>query len=125
MDARTHIDSLGLYPNLLRSWDLIPFSFVIDWVLPIGDILDKADKWTDVQYFDVWSYTKSYKLTTRVFLDSILTHGLTLSGSISRIVYDRRSQRYLDVPKLEAEFPKVDPSRHWAESLALLISVKR
>lgn len=34
--------ALGCNPGLGTVWDLIPFSFVIDWVLPIGDILERA-----------------------------------------------------------------------------------
>lgn len=31
---------LGLEPNAYVLWDFIPYSFVIDWFLPIGDTLD-------------------------------------------------------------------------------------
>jgi hypothetical protein len=34
--------ALGCNPGLGTIWDLIPFSFVVDWVFPIGDILEKA-----------------------------------------------------------------------------------
>jgi hypothetical protein len=33
----------GLQPNLYVIWDMIPFSFVIDWALPIGDIASAMD----------------------------------------------------------------------------------
>lgn len=34
---------LGLQPNLYVAWDLVPYSFVVDWALPIGDILSAMD----------------------------------------------------------------------------------
>lgn len=33
---------LGVNPGLGTIWELIPFSFVLDWVWPIGQILDRA-----------------------------------------------------------------------------------
>jgi len=39
---RALCSSLGLRPGLGTIWELIPFSFVIDWLLPIGSILERA-----------------------------------------------------------------------------------
>lgn len=33
----------GLYPGLVNIWDMIPFSFVVDWILPIGDLAQKIE----------------------------------------------------------------------------------
>jgi len=35
------LQSIGLVPGLEVIWEIIPFSFVGDWVLPIGDFLSK------------------------------------------------------------------------------------
>lgn len=40
------IQQLGLQPDLYNLWDLIPFSFVIDWILPVGDKLEALQKYT-------------------------------------------------------------------------------
>lgn len=37
------VRSLGLLPSLSSLWDLIPFSFVVDWFASIGDHLDDVD----------------------------------------------------------------------------------
>lgn len=34
---------LGLQLNAVNVWDLVPFSFVVDWFLPIEDLLSVAD----------------------------------------------------------------------------------
>lgn len=34
--------SLGLTNPALIAWELVPFSFVIDWVLPVGDLLEAS-----------------------------------------------------------------------------------
>lgn len=33
----------GLSPNFYVLWDVVPFSFMVDWFLPVGDILDVQD----------------------------------------------------------------------------------
>lgn len=33
----------GLIPDLYLLWDLVPYSFVVDWFLPISDVLDIED----------------------------------------------------------------------------------
>lgn len=37
------LDTLGLRPNLSNTWDMIPFSFVVDWFTKIGDSLQSID----------------------------------------------------------------------------------
>jgi hypothetical protein len=37
------LDTYGLRPNFYIVWDSIPFSFIADWFLPIGDVLSVAD----------------------------------------------------------------------------------
>lgn len=38
--ASIALDRLGLHPDLATAWNLIPFSFVVDYILPIGDFLE-------------------------------------------------------------------------------------
>lgn len=35
------LDELGVHPDLKTAWDLTPMSFVADYFLPIGDLLDQ------------------------------------------------------------------------------------
>lgn len=35
------LSNLGLSPGLDTIWELIPFSFVVDWLIPVGDVLAK------------------------------------------------------------------------------------
>lgn len=49
----------GLEPNAYVLWDFIPYSFVIDWFLPIGDALDaytRASEFSPLYYEYVSSY---------------------------------------------------------------------
>lgn len=37
------LDTLGLVPDFYVIWDSIPYSFIVDWFLPVGDILSVLD----------------------------------------------------------------------------------
>lgn len=39
LDAWTSLYKYGLQPNFYTLWDLVPYSFIVDWLLPIGDTL--------------------------------------------------------------------------------------
>jgi hypothetical protein len=39
LDAWTSLYKYGLQPNFYVLWDLVPYSFIVDWVLPVGDTL--------------------------------------------------------------------------------------
>jgi hypothetical protein len=38
-EASKLLDRLGIYADLNTAWDLIPLSFVVDWILPVGKLL--------------------------------------------------------------------------------------
>lgn len=48
--------------SLENAWDLIPFSFVVDWVLPIGDFLDQYDKSVYLQCLPIKDVVRSSKI---------------------------------------------------------------
>jgi hypothetical protein len=35
--------SLDLLPSLSNVWDFVPYSFVVDWLVPVGDLLERLD----------------------------------------------------------------------------------
>lgn len=60
VDMGTYIDSLGTYLSrlnlrltLYNVWDMLPYSFVVDWFLHIGDILHQLQEWLDAPSFPV------------------------------------------------------------------------
>lgn len=61
-DAQVLLDRLGLHPDLATAWDLIPLSFLIDYILPVGNLLESISGrgWVDTLTFNGWT---TYKLT--------------------------------------------------------------
>lgn len=112
-------------------WDLVPFSFVIDWFVKIGDLLADVDAWSKSRYYDLLSVVKSVKfdavpLPAANFVACRDINGdlVKLDGFCSLTWYRRWG---------EFEFPPFptadnlqfgDPSKlwgHWKEATALIV----
>lgn len=53
-------------------WDMVPFSFMVDWFLPVGENLEKLDAeffFHNKAYFGIDSYTFSRKCRETILLD--------------------------------------------------------
>lgn len=47
------LDGLGIYPDLSTLWNALPFTFLIDYVLPVGDIVER--KWGSWSWAEVFN----------------------------------------------------------------------
>lgn len=57
------LEKLGLNPSAANIWDLIPFSFVVDWFLHIGPILSRLDAYENSALLrDVQSRVETFKV---------------------------------------------------------------
>lgn len=69
-----NLNSVGLNLSLYNAWDLVPLSFVVDWVLPIGDCLeDLQDTWYSTR-LEFAGISKSYKVTVSDYIGSSLVN---------------------------------------------------
>lgn len=48
----------GLNNPSLIAWELVPYSFVVDWFLPVGDYLERLGAFSGLKFSD-YSYTES------------------------------------------------------------------
>lgn len=60
------LTGVGLAPNAYNMWDLVPFSFVVDWFVGIGDFLEGITQYGRVAAYDIMSVTTSWKWTDSV-----------------------------------------------------------
>lgn len=89
------LDRIGFHPDLATVWDLVPLSFVVDYLFPIGDLLDniRPGGWVQAVYFRGWTTVKlqyqweadnvdwfdhPYGTNVEVFLRSYKTDVLTV-----------------------------------------------
>lgn len=62
---KNFMDRAGLKLNLLNAWDLVPYSFVVDWFLPISKLLGNMDAMYEEQHinYDVYGWCSSVQVT--------------------------------------------------------------
>lgn len=58
------LSELGFANPLSLAWELVPYSFVIDWIIPVGDYLGGLDALVGVSDLTV---LRSYKLEVKAF----------------------------------------------------------
>ncbi|DAD50976.1 TPA_asm: maturation protein, partial [ssRNA phage SRR6960509_3] len=89
----------GFTPSLSLAWDIIPYSFVVDWLVPIGDLLSSIDNETFLQSLTV----RESLITQKVSYQSKLPAWQGTFGFISYSLYDRKVTRGT-MPRPELEF---------------------
>lgn len=88
-DAQMRIASWGFDPGIAQGWDLIPFSFVVDWFFHVGDRLDIVD-WEFDNFINTYHY-QSLTYSTRS--EKPVSLPSSLMGSITAIRYERTISR--------------------------------
>jgi hypothetical protein len=99
--AQVFLDELGVNPDLKTVWDVIPFSFVADYFLPIGDLLESMHPrgWFNPQF----------RLTGGVSVKATISH-MAYNGNMSdwahyKYYYRAASQgSYGSRPQVEPEY---------------------
>lgn len=62
------LDTYGLTPDFYTVWDSIPYSFIVDWFLPVGDMLSTKDVSTmrlSGEYYEITNVSYSLKYIRR------------------------------------------------------------
>jgi hypothetical protein len=118
------LNGAGLLPTFSRSWDLVPFSFVVDWFANIGGRLQSIDDQLTWMAFTVdytvFSYTVTYTPTSSELADFGLR--VPIGGEPFSISWYRREPSSL-VPRLsdsafDYQLPKHGPNLATVGSLS-------
>jgi hypothetical protein len=85
-EIREACDQFGLRLSAYNAWDLVPYSFVVDWFLDIGDMLERYDilhKTQSLNPVDAWYSCKtSYRTDDGVLQDVYMRfHNLNNLGA--------------------------------------------
>lgn len=86
--------SWGFTNPTLLWWELIPFSFVFDWAIPVGDWLNTLD--SQFNYDGLIAIQLSYKSETRRTVE--VTARTDSGGSASTTCYFNSDEFYRDLP---------------------------
>lgn len=111
------VDSMGFLLTFENLWDLVPYSFVIDWFLDIGGLLERVDANLRLLRLRVRYSTLSHKRTASVQLKP--TRSFPYSGTIKQVQYHRWVIGHCPEPPLSLQTQ--EDFNHWIEAAALLI----
>jgi len=111
--------SMGTFPSLTNLWDLVPYSFVLDWFIDVGSVLERIDTHHRLINLDIPYVIKSDKI--EVILNSIDPNlGAGLDLVVSR--YSRDVTTDVPQPRIFGEISKLPTAQdHWVEGSALII----
>jgi hypothetical protein len=124
--ATIALASSGVTNPLLIGWELVPFSFVVDWFLPVGNYLESLDAM--LGYTNGWYSSSLYvnATWTDVGLSAIGSGGKQIvnnfTGTKRLVRVDRQIQSGIPLPKLP-RFKDPASLGHMANGLALLAQV--
>ncbi len=92
--ALTSLKSLGLTNPVLLAWELLPFSFLVDWIVPISSFLGQLDTGLGIRFIDgsETSFTKQSVVTEQLAVNKKY-NGSTYNGSIISYKDSVRCQR--------------------------------
>lgn len=116
------LESWGGFPTFQNLWDLVPYSFVIDWLIDVGGLLERVDMRLRLLRLGIRYVTMSRKLTVVKTVQPSVT--APLSGALTLVRYHRWVSDQCPVPPLSLQEGS-GISNHWLESGALLAQRSR
>lgn len=113
----------GMYPKVVDLWDIVPYSFVLDWIVPTGDYFEQIDDFMEVLwYFPVEHVIMSEKWTKEAPVGAYLPEEFSQASGVVNFTYYRRwVSRECPVPPITRPSLDSQLNRHWAESTALVL----
>lgn len=49
MSRKQLLETYGFKLSAYNVWDMIPYSFMVDWFIPVGDTIERAERWKKTQ----------------------------------------------------------------------------
>nr|UUW21433.1 MAG: maturation protein [Hangzhou fiers-like virus 1] len=100
------MNSWGLINPLSIAWELVPFSFVVDWGIPIGNTLSSLTATAGLDF--VWGFESTLKKSRwnlSYNLDPVTGYVVEAPGSYSwrRTRFDRRTLKGFPLPDIYGE----------------------
>lgn len=116
------VESSGFAPTLENIWDLVPYSFVLDWFVDVGGFLERIDSRLRLARLNIRYATMSNK--TIMSYPIIPSSSFPFTGTLEVVNYHRWTSDQCPLPPLSlASEPKF--TSHWLEASALIIQRKK
>jgi len=79
-ESRAGLAQTGLTNPALLAWELLPYSFVVDWFLPVGNYLQSLDDFSGFSFVD--GCETYYTEATRLDVHSLEYHNRHIGGGV-------------------------------------------
>lgn len=112
------LENIGVFPTFENVWDLVPYSFVIDWLIDVGGLLERIDARLKMMRLNIRYATMSRKTNARYKVKK--RSGFPYVGSVEMVRYHRWVSYQSPVPALSLSVP-LQLLDHWLEATALII----
>lgn len=114
----TRLESMGTFPTLQNIWDLIPYSFIVDWFVDVGDYLKRVDASSRIARLNIRYVTMSRKTISSGYSSPNVEAPFV--GTVVWVHYHRWVSDQCPLPPLSLNTTFQD-FNHWLESTALII----
>jgi len=118
-DLIQRVESAGFMPTFENIWDLVPYSFVLDWFINVGDFLERVDTRLRLLRLNIRYATLSQKLEHSFELAIPAKYATTGKLTIKR--YNRWTQDHSPVPPFRIT-STITAQNHWLEGAALILT---
>lgn len=127
-EARRGLDAGGFSINMKNLWDLVPYSFVVDWIVNLSDYMELWDK--GLLAFDTYECQKrvfSWSIVSRLDSSGYLPRGESvILGNVLMKTYFRDADSKLPSPTLsEIKLQIGYDKRHNLEATALILERRK
>lgn len=115
----------GMYPKLTDLYDIIPLSFVLDWLVDFGGAIKNVTDYKDIEdYFPVDYCIMSAKASAVIDARHILSGIEGVSGTICVVAYHRWISKHIPLPDTSLGWGPGLTDR-WAQAGALVFQRTR
>jgi len=115
------IHSWGFAPTFGNLWDLIPYSFVVDWLVDVGEFLDVSETRLMLMRLNIRYATCSSRKVVEL---DIRDYVEALTGSLAMVRYHRWVTDHCPAPPLSLNFSS-ELSNHFIEGGMLIIQHRK
>lgn len=114
---------LGLTNPLTVAWELVPFSFLVDWIVPIGNLIDGTFPPAGIDFAEGYIYTKirgDYKYDEQSF--DLHTGKVNFQGGMRGRQELKERQILTDFPQFRLVLPNWNLSKGQVKTAVALLT---
>jgi hypothetical protein len=113
------LDQLGFLLDAQNAWDLVPYSFAVDWFLNVSDCAAIIDSWFKLNRLEIKTCIESQKGTLIVPSSVLLGFGV---GAIHIVRYERYQTPSPAMPVMDLDHLVTTPSwKNFLDGTSLII----